>query len=122
LIDSKKVLEIALRAADSKKAEDIVVLNVQRVSLLADYFVITQAANTRKIGAIVDEIVKKMAAADVDVLRVEGRENKRWVLIDLGDVIVHVFQTEEREFYSLEKLWEDAPLVELQDFFQRTKD
>lgn len=69
----------------------------------------------RRINAIVDEVVEQAYKNQVDVKRVEGKESSKWVLIDLGDVIVHVFNQSEREFYQLEKLWSDAPLVDLSE-------
>ncbi|MGO3602980.1 ribosome silencing factor [Enterococcus malodoratus] len=114
MIDSKKMLEIAVKAADSKRAVDIVALNVSQVSLLADYFMICSANSDRQINAIVDEIMDKEEEAQVKVKRVEGKDGGKWVLIDLGDLIVHVFSTSEREFYNLEKLWSDAPLENIE--------
>ena len=108
------MLEIAVKAADSKRAVDIVALNVSQVSLLADYFLICSANSDRQINAIVDEIIDKVEEAQVEVKRVEGKDGGKWVLIDLGDVIVHVFSTSEREFYNLEKLWSDAPLENIE--------
>lgn len=108
------MLEIAVKAADSKRAVDIVALNVSQVSLLADYFLICSANSDRQINAIVDEIIDKEEEAQVEVKRVEGKDGGKWVLIDLGDVIVHVFSISEREFYNLEKLWSDAPLENIE--------
>ena len=108
------MLEIAVKAADSKRAVDIVALNVSQVSLLADYFLICSANSDRQINAIVDEIIDKEEEAQVEVKRVEGKDGGKWVLIDLGDVIVHVFSTSERELYNLEKLWSDAPLENIE--------
>lgn len=113
IIDSQKILEIAVKAADSKRAEEIVALDVREISLLADYFLICQANSERQINAIVDEINEQEAKNQVEVKRVEGKEGGKWILIDLGDVIVHVFQSSERAFYNLEKLWSDAPMVDL---------
>ncbi|MDR0922007.1 MAG: ribosome silencing factor [Lactobacillales bacterium] len=110
------MLEIAVRAADSKRAEDILALDVRKVSLLADYFVITHGNSERQINAIVDEIVDQEEKAGVILKRVEGKEGGKWILIDLGDVIVHVFQESERSFYNLEKLWSDAPLVDVTEW------
>lgn len=74
---------------------------------------ICQATSERQINAVIDEIIEKEEEAQIEVKRVEGKDGGKWVLIDLGDVIVHVFQTSERSFYNLEKLWSDAPLVDL---------
>lgn len=82
--------------------------------MLADYFLICSANSERQINAIVEEIVDKEEENQVEVKRIEGKDGGKWVLIDLGDVIVHVFQTAERSFYNLEKLWSDAPLVDVE--------
>jgi ribosome-associated protein len=116
IIESQQILEIAVKAADSKRAEDLIALDVQKISLLADYFLICQANSERQINAIVDEIIEQEAKNQVTVKRIEGKESSKWVLIDLGDVIIHVFQTAERSFYNLEKLWSDAPMVDLQEW------
>ncbi|MDH6365232.1 ribosome-associated protein [Enterococcus sp. PF1-24] len=113
---SQEILEIAVRAADSKHAEDILALDVQGISLLADYFMICSANSERQINAIIEEVMDKEEEQDVEVKRVEGKDGGKWVLIDLGEVIVHVFQSAERSFYNLEKLWSDAPLVRLTDW------
>lgn len=107
------MLETAVKAADSKRAVDIVALDVREVSLLADYFMICQANSDRQINAIVEEIVDKEEENGATVKRIEGKDGGKWVLIDLGDLIVHVFSPTEREFYNLEKLWSDAPLVNI---------
>jgi len=116
IIDSNQILEIAVRAADSKHAGDIIALDVQEISLLADYFVICSGNSDRQINAIVEDIVEQEQKAQVEIKRVEGKDGGKWVLIDLGDVIVHVFNNSERSFYNLEKLWSDAPLVDIHEW------
>ena len=83
------------------------------ISLLADYFVICQGNSEKQVGAIVDEVANAARENGVDVGRIEGKDSGRWVLVDLGDIVVHVFHAAERDFYNLEKLWSDAPLVNL---------
>ncbi|MFS1189119.1 ribosome silencing factor [Enterococcus lactis] len=116
IIDSKEQLKIAVKAADSKRAEDIIALDVRNVSLLADYFMICSANSERQINAITEEIIDKEEENKYEVKRIEGKEGGKWVLIDLGDLIVHVFHAPERSFYTLEKLWSDAPLVDLSEW------
>ncbi|THE07233.1 ribosome silencing factor [Enterococcus hirae] len=116
MIDSKEQLKIAVEAADSKRGEDILALDVRKVSLLADYFMICSANSERQIQAITEEIIEKQEENNYEVKRIEGKEGGKWILIDLGDVIVHVFHTPERSFYNLEKLWSDAPLVDLSEW------
>ena len=102
-----------MKAADSKHAEDILALDVREISLLADYFVICSANSERQINAIIDEVLEQEEKNGMEVKRIEGKDGAAWVLIDLGDVIVHVFSNNERAFYNLEKLWADAPLVDI---------
>ncbi|MCT3280012.1 ribosome silencing factor [Lactiplantibacillus plantarum] len=112
-MDSKKLLQLTVEAADDKRADDIVALDVAEVSLMADYFVILSADSKRQVQAIADNIVDFVRKAGSDVKSVEGRTAGEWVLIDAGDVIVHVFQKDARAHYNLEKLWSDAPIVDV---------
>ena len=91
-------------------------LEVKEISLLADYFLICSANSDRQVSEIVDAVVEEENKAKIKVNRVEGKEGGKWILIDLGDVIVHVFSTTERAFYNLEKLWSDAPLVAISEW------
>ena len=117
-MDSKELLKVVVEAADSKRAEDIVALAVQGISLLADYFVIMQANSERQVKAIADIIEEKVEEAGFEVRNVEGKDGANWILLDLGDVVVHVFKTETRQFYNLEKLWSDAPLADIDDWIK----
>ena len=115
-MDSKELLKVVVEAADSKRAEDIVALDVQGISLLADYFVIMQANSERQVKAVADIIEEKVEETGFEVRNVEGKDGANWILLDLGDVVVHVFKTETRQFYNLEKLWSDAPLADIADW------
>ncbi len=100
----------AARAAADKLADDTVVIDVGEVLAVTDLFVVTSGANARRVRAIVDEIERRIAAeGGPRPLRVEGREARTWVLLDYGDFVVHVFDTETRAHYQLEKLWGDRP-------------
>lgn len=112
-LDVNTVLETAVKAIDGKQANNIVALDMRNVSLMADYFVIADAASNRQVQAIVTEVKDKVQAAGGEVKLIEGFQSADWVLVDLGDVIVHVFSTEQRDFYNLERLWHDAPYVDL---------
>ena len=104
---------LAARAADSKKGSDIVVLDVGDIIGIVDSFVITSASNTRLVRTIVDEVEKQLFdATKIKPRSVEGLDDLSWVLLDYGDVVVHVFLEETREFYGLERLWADAARVE----------
>lgn len=106
-------LKVVARAADAKDGIAPVALNVGEFFGLADIFFIVSGSVERNVQAISDEIEDEMLAAGVRTLRREGREGGRWVLLDFGDIIVHVFHQEEREFYQLEKLWRDCPAIEV---------
>lgn len=101
----ENMLEVAVKAADQKRAEDIVVLDIHEISLLADAFVILDAPTNRQVVAIADEIEDKMAEAGYPLIKHEGRREGEWVLMNFGDVIVHIFKKDTRSFYNLEKLW-----------------
>lgn len=105
----RELLVLAARAADDKRAEDIVVLNMQGISPLADYFVICHGNSDKQVQAIAREVKEQAHEAQIDVKRMEGFEEARWVLVDLGDVVVHVFHKDERDYYNLERLWGDVP-------------
>ena len=105
---------IAARAADEKKATDIVVQNVGEIISVTEYFVIVTAANSRQVSAIIDEIEEReREEAGVKPLHREETRDGSWELLDYGSVVVHVFQPETREFYRLEALWNDAPVMDL---------
>jgi ribosome-associated protein len=106
---------IAARAADAKKGDDIVVLDVGDIIGIVDLFVITSASNTRLVRTIVDEVEKQLHDQTGSKPRaVEGLDDYSWVLLDYGDLVVHVFLTDTRAFYGLERLWSDAARVQWQ--------
>ena len=104
---------VAAAAASAKKAEDIVALDVGDIISITDAFVITSASNTRQVRTIVEEIEKAMKEhASSPPTSVEGLDDATWVLLDYGDVVVHVFLDETRTYYELERLWTDAPQID----------
>ncbi|WAM30708.1 ribosome silencing factor [Caldicellulosiruptor naganoensis] len=105
----EKILQI-VEILNQKKAQDIVVLDISKLTIIADYFIICSASNIQHVKALVDEIEEKSPA---QILRIEGRESYRWVVVDYGDIILHIFHEKEREFYNLERLWIDAQKVEI---------
>ena len=106
-----ELLEVAAKAADSKQAEDLVALDVSGPLPLTDIFLLASARNERNVLAIADEVEDKLAEVGTKALRREGRNEARWVLLDFGDLVVHVFHQEDRAYYSLERLWKDCPVV-----------
>lgn len=104
---------VAAAAAAAKKGEDVVVLEVGELLAITDAFVITHGANARQVRTIAEEVEDEVVAAGgPKPLRIEGLDDARWVLLDYGDFVVHVFLDEVRRFYDLERLWADAPRVD----------
>ena len=112
-MDNQELLKIAVKAADDKRAEDILALNMKGISLIADYFIICHGNSDKQVQAIAKEMKEKAEENGYNVRRVEGFDEGRWILLDLGDVIAHVFHREERSYYKLERLWGDAPLEDI---------
>ncbi|MBU8787713.1 ribosome silencing factor [Bacillus glycinifermentans] len=112
-MDQASILKIAAEACDDKRAEDIIAMNMQGISLVADYFLICHGNSDKQVQAIAREIKDRAEENGINVKKMEGFDEARWILIDLGDVIAHVFHKEERGYYNLEKLWGDAPLEDL---------
>ncbi|QZT33415.1 ribosome silencing factor [Caldalkalibacillus thermarum TA2.A1] len=106
---TQDLLKAVVDSAEDKKAQDIVVLDIRGLSVVADYFVICHGNSETQVQAIAEAVREKAEEMGLNLKPLEGFEQARWVLIDLGDVIVHVFHREEREFYNLEKIWADAP-------------
>ena len=110
---ARELLAIAATAADAKQAEDLVALDVSGPLPLTDIFFLATGRNERNVIAIAGEIEDKMIEAGVKTIRREGRAEGRWVLLDFGDLVVHVFHEEDRMYYSLERLWKDCPAIPL---------
>ncbi len=106
-----ELLAIAAAAADAKQGSDLVALDVSGPLPLADIFLLVSARNERQALAIADEIEERLAEIGTKALRREGRREARWVLLDFGDLVVHVFHEEERTYYALERLWRDCPVL-----------
>jgi ribosome-associated protein len=107
------LVHTAARAASDKLAQHIMAFDVSDQLAITDAFVLASATNDRQVKAIVDEIEDKLRELGEKPIRREGERDGRWVLIDYGDVVVHVQHEEERQFYALERLWRDCPLIEL---------
>ena len=108
-----RMATVAARAAASKLAKDVVVIDVSEQLVITDCFVIASGTNERQVGAIVDEIEEKMRLAGHKPARREGAREGRWTLLDYVDIVVHVQHEDERNYYALERLWGDCPTVEV---------
>ena len=109
--DSLEVALAAARAASEKLAEDIVILDVHALIGITDYFVICSGRNERQVQTILEEIEKRLGEGGRKPFRREGEHQLRWVLLDYGDFVVHIFHAEERQYYELERLWKDADRI-----------
>lgn len=112
--DSIALAGLAARAAADKLAEDILVIDVSERLAITDCFVIASGDNERQVNAIIDEVEDQLNDEGVKPTRREGRGEGRWVLLDYGDIVVHVQRKDEREFYALDRLWRDAPQIEVE--------
>ena len=109
----KDMARIACAALEDKKADDIKVISIEKVSSLADYFIIASGSNRNQIQAMVDNVDEMMEKAGYFKKQVEGYQNANWILLDYGDLVIHVFDTENRLFYDLERIWRDGDSVEV---------
>ena len=109
-----EIAQLAATAAEEKKAQGVTVLDIRGLSVFADYFVICHGNSQTQVQSIAAGIKDKILESDIELKGMEGYQDARWVLIDLGDVVVHVFHKDDREFYSLERLWGDARQVNVQ--------
>jgi ribosome-associated protein len=113
--ESRELARLAARAAASKQGEAIVILDVRDLITITDYFVIASGSSDRQVDTIADEVGRELKKQGTRPVRTEGDPAKRWILLDFVDFVVHVFHRDEREYYRLENLWRDAPVVEWQD-------
>ena len=105
--NAKDMVRIVYDALDEKLGEDIEILKIDELSVIADYLVIANGRNQNQLNAMIDLVDEKMSEAGYHSKRIEGNKNSTWVLMDFGDVIVHVFSKEDRLFYDLERIWKD---------------
>ncbi len=101
----------AYKALSEKKGEDITIIEISQISIMADYFVISNGANLPQVQAMVENVQEKMGKSGFEVKRVEGNRSSSWILLDYGDVVVHIFDKEDRLFYDLERIWSDGKTV-----------
>lgn len=112
-LSAEEKATVSSRAAADRKALDLVMLDMREVSSITDYFLICTGGSTRQVQAIADAIDEQLSKQGVSALGTEGYKEARWILMDYGDVIVHVFSAETRQFYDLEGLWGEAPQIHL---------
>ena len=108
-----KMAKLALKALDEKKGKDIKVIDIREVSVIADYFIIASAANENQVQAMMESVEETLGRAGFEPKQIEGNKNSSWVLMDYNDVIIHIFDEENRLFYDLERSWRDGKTLEL---------
>ncbi len=116
--DSAKYAGIAYRALEDKKGEDIRILDISNVSIIADYFVIASGSNTNQLLAMCDDVQEKLHKAGLDLRQMEGNRSSSWILLDYGDIIIHLFSRDDRLFYDLERIWGDGKEIDIADIEQ----
>ena len=109
--EAKLIAHWAVQALEHGKAENVTILNLQKISLVADYFIIASGRSTVQVRAIAERVREFLKGQAVPLLHAEGTREGIWILLDYGSVVVHVFRREEREFYQLERLWGDAVVM-----------
>lgn len=111
--NAKEMVKTAVAALQDKKGEDIRVIDIRGVTVIADYFIIASGSNPNQVQALVDNVEEQMYKAGYDDPRVEGYNTASWVLLDYNDVIVHVFSQDDRLFYDLERIWRDGKEIDV---------
>ncbi|MBO5291738.1 MAG: ribosome silencing factor [Lachnospiraceae bacterium] len=112
MMESKEMAKLAIQALEDKKAEDISVIDISGVSVLADYFIIANGSNRSQIQAMIDNVEERLGRSGAELKQIEGYDTANWVLMDYGDIIVHVFDRDNRLFYDLERIWRDGKKID----------
>ncbi len=108
---SREMARLAVEALEDKKGEDIRVIDIQQVSVMADLFIIASGSNTNQVQALAESVEEKLERAGFEVKQKEGYRSANWILLDCGDIIVHIFDRENRLFYDLERIWKDGKMI-----------
>jgi ribosome-associated protein len=108
-----EAVKIAYKALDDKFGQDIVVLNISTISVMSDYFMIATGKNASQIKAMTDEVMDQLHKVGLRERHTEGYGSAQWVLLDFGDLIIHIFDEDNREFYNLERVWSDAAVIDM---------
>ena len=112
----KEMVRLAIQSLEDKKGEDIRIIDIREVSVLADYFIIASGSNANQVQAMTDNVEEVLGKAGYEPRQIEGYRSANWILMDYGDIIVHVFCREDRLFYDLERIWRDGKIVEREAF------
>lgn len=113
---SMEMVKLAVNALEDKKGEDIQIIDIREVSVLADYFIIASGSNPNQVQAMTDNVDETLGKAGYPCHQIEGYQSANWILMDYGDIIVHSFCREDRLFYDLERIWRDGKVVDKTEF------
>lgn len=111
-MEAKEMAKLAIAALEEKKAEEVKVIDISDVSTIADYFIIASGKNRSQIQAMCDNVEETLGRAGIEKKQMEGYQNANWILMDYGDIIVHIFDAENRLFYDLERIWRDGKEID----------
>ncbi len=118
MTESKKKTALTIEALEEKKAVDIKIIDIEHISTIADYFIITSGKNKNQVQALADETEERLGKAGFEPKHIEGYATANWILMDYGDIIIHIFDEENRLFYDLERIWRDGKSTDI-DFFRK---
>lgn len=119
---SKEMTKLTLKALEDKKANNIRIIDIGGVSVIADYFVIASGSNTNQVQAMADNVREALGRAGFEPRQVEGYGSASWILMDYNDIIIHIFSEESRMFYDLERIWRDGKDISLDEFQEKNQD
>ncbi|MGN0634453.1 MAG: ribosome silencing factor [Oscillospiraceae bacterium] len=117
-VSQEKVIETIVKALDSKRAEDIQLIGIRDLTIVADYFVIANGTSNTHTKALADEVEFQLKQIGIEPTRVEGYAGATWIILDYADIVVHVFYKETRQFYNLEKLWNDGKFIDISKYIE----
>ncbi|GFH89210.1 MAG: ribosome silencing factor [Lachnospiraceae bacterium] len=115
-MNNKEMTTLAIQALEEKKAEDIQIIDISEISAIADYFIIANGTNRSQIQALADSVEEKLGRAGVQFKQMEGYDTANWILMDFLDIVVHIFDKDNRAFYDLERIWRDGKQIPLSEF------
>jgi len=116
-ISTEEKIKTAVKALDSKRAEDIQVIGIGDLTIIADYFIIANGMSNTQTKALAEEVEFRLSQLGVEPNRTEGYQGQTWIVLDYGDIVVHVFYKETRDYYNLERLWSDGTPVDISQYF-----
>lgn len=114
-MEAREAAKTACTALEDKKGKDIKVIDIRNISVVADYFILADGENRNQLQAMQDAVDEEMTKAGIHAKQIEGNRNSTWILMDYGDIIVHIFSKEDRLFYDLERIWRDGELIKPED-------